>query len=186
MQWVVAVVVAGNERDIQHKIVEQQKLCCWYPIAVKLTKPKAKHSAVRLVYPAFRGYIFIEYRIGVLMPLLSNPEYASILGYITELGQISIVSDKIMMDLREREASGEFDEALANRLQQEKVRKTLLAGDKVLIQNGILGNVLTDKTGVVLADCRNKTEALVEVAGMKIKISVSFLEKIEDISQPIG
>jgi hypothetical protein len=118
--------------------------------------------------------------------LLSNPEYASILGYITELGQISIVSEKIMMDLRAREASGEFDDALANKMRQESIRKTLLAGDKVLISNGILGNVLTDRTAVVLADCHNKTEALVEVSGMKIKISVSFLEKIEDISQPIG
>ena len=172
--WAIGIVVTGRERLVQNMIAEEQQLECWYPVGQTLTKPKNKHQPVRVVYPVFHGYIFVAYNPDKLYSLLHNDRYSSLLGYIMSGVEIFAVEDEIVDDIRGRELSGEFDQLL----EALRQRKSFAKGDKVLISNSVLGAHINNKVGIVLENAVNKVSVLVSVNGLKVKISVSFAEKI--------
>lgn len=182
MSWAVAVTVPGREQDVQHRFAEREQLYGWFPVGERYTKPRKKHAPVKIVFPVFRGYMFLPYEMHGLLKALNDPSYQSVglLGYIQVLDNIFELDDVIVQDLRRRQDAGEFD-AIANR---PIPRKTLLRGDKVLIQDGILGNAIMGKQGVIAEDAHNKKDAWVLLGHLRIKIPVSFLEKITDKGTP--
>ncbi len=174
MTWAIAIVAGGQERSLHNLISEEQKLECWYPVGITLTKPKRKHSPVQVIHPVFSGYLFVTYHPNTLNSLLSDPKYSALMGYLSFEGRMYPIEDEIVVDLKRREAIGEFDELLA----KMKEHKSFHKGSKVLISNSVLGPHINGKIGIVLRDCINKTQVLVEVNGLKINLAVAFAEEI--------
>lgn len=161
MSWVAALVKSGSEFDFGNEVARSGEV--FVPTYEYLTKPRRKHTAVRVRRVLISGLAFVrandnaDYRY-----LADNPSFKRLMAHD---GRICHISERQMTEFREN-----CEAVVAEALEARKQR--FVKGEKHGVRVGPMAGmeaiVVDGKTG---KDGRIR----VEVAGRPVKIPVEFL-----------